>query len=500
MSTDVECSKVVVKTNGRAVLPRTYSTIGGIALGERKLLVNGRSIHTLKASIVERVMYCRKNGVLMKPLKPEKDIFKTLIRFKTRLLGAFGEKPSRLSPEEFVDLYKGRRRTIYENALDDYYSGVKRIHARLRAFVKAEKVKEGSPRCIQPRSPVYNIGLGVYLKHIEHRLYTAIARVFRQPFVVSKGMNVVELGEGISKLWYSVSDPCYVGFDAVRFDMHVSVAALKWEHSIYKWLYDYDPELCRLLDMQLHNFGVGYCDDGKLKYDVHGRRMSGDMNTGLGNCLLMCAMVHAYIKSVGLRCKFINNGDDCGVVVSRRDLHLLSELPKFLAKFGFRVEVEKPVVDLERLEFCQMHPVFDGKGWRMLRKVTSALMKDTMSLIPFTTHKVLQKWVYSVGECGLALCGGIPVVQEAYAAMMRLGIPSKISDATYMECGARILARGLDAKYQPVTDEARYSFWVGTGILPSEQLGLEDYYTGIRGGCAIDDNEVNIQFPDPYDI
>lgn len=41
-----------MKCNGRAVLPRTYSVIGGITLGPRELVVNGRSVTTLHASVV----------------------------------------------------------------------------------------------------------------------------------------------------------------------------------------------------------------------------------------------------------------------------------------------------------------------------------------------------------------------------------------------------------------------------------------------------------------
>ena len=41
-----------MKCNGRAVLPRTYSVIGGITLGPRELVVNGRSIVTGKECFI----------------------------------------------------------------------------------------------------------------------------------------------------------------------------------------------------------------------------------------------------------------------------------------------------------------------------------------------------------------------------------------------------------------------------------------------------------------
>jgi hypothetical protein len=491
---------VVVKENGRAVNPRTYSVIGGLTLGPRELLVNGKSITTLHASIVERVFYCVKHGEVKGPLRPLDNVFGTLLKFKKKVLFSFGLKPTRLTPEEFVDLYKGRKRTIYDNALPEFYNGVKHSHARLSAFVKAEKVKEGSPRAIQPRSPVYNIGLGVYLKHIEHTLYRSIARVYGQKMVVSKGYNVVDLGERIAEMWYEIEDPCFVGFDASRFDMHVSVDALQWEHSIYLALYDYDPELARLLRMQLTNYGVGYCDDGKIKYRVDGRRMSGDMNTALGNCLIACAIVHAFMNGLRVPYRFINNGDDCGVIVNREDVSLLDGISHHFELFGFRLEVEQPVYELEHLEFCQMNPVFDGSQWRMVRKIKTALQKDTMSLIPFNSPKLLRKWLYSVGECGLALCSGIPVMQAFYRLYMMVGIPSNINEATYMECGARQLARGLAACEVPITDEARYSFYVATGITPLEQVGLEEYYSSFSDQISYNEFDDYIPYYDSLDI
>lgn len=500
VATSVDCSEVTVKRNGRAVVPRTYSVIGGLTLGPRELVVNGRSISTLEASIVERVFYCAKNGQVLTPLKPKENVYKRLLKFKRKVCFAFGEKPTRLTPEEFVDLYKGRKRTIYENALLEYYGGLKTFHAWLSAFVKAEKVKVASPRAIQPRSAVYNIALGIYLKHIEHCLYRSIARVFGQKMVVSKGYNVVDLGNMIAELWNEIDDPCFIGFDASRFDMHVSVDALKWEHSIYKWLYNYCPELSRILKMQLENHGIGFCDDGKIKYTVKGRRMSGDMNTALGNCLLACGIVYNFMDSLGIEYRFINNGDDCGVIVSKKHISKLQGIGKHFEEFGFRLEVEEPVFELEHLEFCQMNPVYDGVDWRMVRKTCSALQKDTMSLIPFTSEKLLRKWLYSVGECGLALCSGMPVMQSFYEMYCRLGKPSNIGSATYMECGARQLARGLEAVVRKVSDAARYSYYLASGITPVEQMGLEKYYSSISDDVSYVDEDHFIPLGNPKDI
>jgi hypothetical protein len=204
------------------------------------------------------------------------------------------------------------------------------------------------------------------------------------------------------------------------------------------------------------------------------------------------------MHGLGIDYRFINNGDDCGVIVSRSNVKHLSMISEHFAKYGFRLEVEKPVFELEKLEFCQMNPVFDGTNWRMMRKVYPALQKDSMSLIPFNDIKLLRKWIYSVGECGLALCSGLPVMQDFYQMYCRLGVPSNIGDATYMECGARQLARGLVAESAFISDEARFSFYIASGIPPMLQMALEGYYSSIH---TVQYNEHEDYIPiEPLDI
>lgn len=491
--TKITGPELTISTWTAPLVEREFSVIGGLTLGPRKLGVNNKDIRTLEASIMERVLHYRKGNVILEPLTPVLGAFTVCQKFKHKLIKIYGDKPTTLNPSELVALYNGRKRTIYQSASEEFMAkGVLPKHARIRAFVKAEKVDiNKAPRCIQPRSPVYNVGLGVYLKHIEHPLYLAIARAFKQPFVVSKGLNVVELGRKVSELWNGVDDPVFIGLDASRFDMHVSQDALRYEHSIYKELYNYDPTLKRLLEMQLVNSGSGWCPDGKLKYKTRGCRMSGDMNTGLGNCLLMCSMFYAYMDKVGLKGKFINNGDDCGVILTRRDLHKMEGVDTWFNALGFRMEVEPPVYELERLVFCQMQPIRTPRGYVMVRQLHTAIEKDSMSIVPLRTRKMLRKWMYSVGECGLALTSGVPILQAFYSFYMREGLPSNISEATYMECGARHLAKGLQAKSLCVTNETRWSFYLAFGVIPEDQRYLEQRYESmvLGHGVSVHDTE-----------
>lgn len=85
--------------------------------------------------------------------------------------------------------------------------------------------------------------------------------------------------------------------------------------------------------------------------------MSGDMNTALGNCLLMCCLIMCYMDAKSITYEYINNGDDAVIIVEDIHLHLLADLPNWFSEMGFDMVVEPPVYSLEEIEFCQMHPV-----------------------------------------------------------------------------------------------------------------------------------------------
>ena len=362
--------------------------------------------------------------------------------------------------------------------IDDYVSsGVKELHAVFSTFMKVEKVPtDKSPRTIQPRHPVYNIGLGRYLKHSEKPIFRAIARVFRQRYVVFKGLNSVEMGEEMRSLWDEFVDPVAIGIDASRFDASVDAGLLEHEHSLYNALF-HDRELARVLRMQVVNRGVARCFDGVVKYKVRGGRGSGDMNTSLGNSYIMCAIIWTWMRRCGVRARLVNNGDDCVVIMEREDTMSFSDgFSEFAAELGFTMVVERPVDVFEHIEFCQTHPVFDGTTWRMVRNFDSAREKDSMCLFPLDTAGALQSWLYAVGECGLALTSGLPVFQEMYTAFMRCGKPSRMGDALFMQGGRAMMARGMESKRSNVTTSARVSFFEAFGVTPDEQTALEEYY------------------------
>lgn len=476
--------RLAIKRSQAPYRVRKFHILGGIHGISRTLKINNASIDTLSAALLERMYYCKVGPEFVSPPPVNRShVFATLGNFKKCLLGTFGPAPTRLTPEEFVSLFRGRKAALYGSHLEDYYSGgVERKHSVSAAFVKCEKVNPTkSPRCIQPRHPIYNIGLGTYLKHIEHRLYKAIGRVYNDKHVIIKGYDVSQIGKIVHAKWSTFVDPVCIGLDAVKFDMHVSAEMLSWEHSIYQDLYRGDKELARLLRYQINNIGVGYCDDGKLRYAVKGRRFSGDMNTALGNCVIMCAMVFSYANARGVPMKLCNNGDDCVIFMERKyEATFRAGLSEWFMTLGFRMTVEATVNVLELVEFCQMRPIQTHHGHVMVRNFNTAREKDSICLNPLPNKRAMAKWLFAIGECGLALCAGIPVMQSLYQCYMRNGLPSRMTESVQMQSGMMMLRKRLKAVSQPIRDESRVSFMLAWDYTPDEQVALERYYDSLE--------------------
>lgn len=467
---------------------RTY--LYGLSSPEYRYLVYNASIVNLERAIKERVLYVQTGDNFARPPRPiSKPHFFGNMQVFTRLLRNKLGKTARITPHQFAGLYSGRRRAVYEKAADTLLTrGVRRRDAELRSFVKAEKVIGKAPRVIQPRDPVYNVAVGVFLKPLEGRVVKAIARLFGEKTIM-KGMNARQVGRCLAVKWSKFRDPIAVSIDASRFDQHCSAIALEWEHSVYLGCFTDNSELRKLLQWQIDNKGRGYCKDGKLKYSVHGCRMSGDMNTGMGNCLIMCALVFSYMLHVGIvKYSLVNNGDDCVIIMERGEYQrFIDGFMEWFHLMGYTMKAEEPVDVLERIDFCQTQPVFDGTGYIMVRNPYKALAKDCVALKPLDTPGAFKKYTEVFAEGGMSLTGGIPIWQEFYHRMARcasaVALPrkrrhkaNKMKDDPAFETGMMMLSRGMRRKYGPIDPHTRVSFWLAFGYTPQQQMVIEDHY------------------------
>lgn len=444
--------------------------------------VHNSSIVNLERAVKERVFNVTSNGEFVTPPRPDKTLFNKRMASFLKALKKFLPTSTPVSYDEFVGLYKDRRKKIYQSAVDSLLvKEVSRKDAMIRCFVKAEKINftakvDPAPRLIQPREPRYNVEVGRYLKPIEHMVYGAIAKVFGSTTVV-KGLNADDSGRLLKEKWDSYKDPVAIGLDASRFDQHVSKTALQWEHKVYLHVFKGCPFLRKLLSWQIVNHGVGYTRDGRLKYSVEGCRMSGDMNTALGNCVLMCGLVHSYLTERGIvKFDLVNNGDDCVVIVEKCDLERLqSGLTEWFIEMGFNMKVETPVYELEHIDFCQTRPIWTPDGWRMVRDPRIAIAKDCVSIHPLDTEGGFRKYLDVFSTGGLHLTSGIPMWQSFYKKLNQVS-GGKTGSKIRLETGMSYLSNGMKQLEQPVHPRTRYSFWRAFDIIPDYQVALENEF------------------------
>lgn len=438
--------------------------------------VHSANLKNLVRGITERVLYVVKGTGLGKAPRPVDGVFDRLGCVRAKIVACL--LPTTTVPRrDYPGLYSGRKRVIYEEAVASLCrKAVHKMDAIVNTFVKAEKVNfsakpDPAPRVIQPRTARYNVEVGRRLKLFESNLLGSFERAYGYP-VVLKGKNAGEVAEAIHDSWRRYKKPVAVGLDASRFDQHVSRRALEWEHAVYMEGFPGDKQLERLLGWQLVNEGRAYVGDSRVTYTVEGCRMSGDINTGMGNCLIMSSIVLAYFQRHGIDARLANNGDDCVVICSTFDLHKLAGLDQWFLDFGFTLTREDPVHTFEQIEFCQAHPVWSGLGWRMTRNPWTAMDKDSVSLLSWATDLEYREWQHAISSCGLQLAGDMPIWNEFYRAIGRGGVASTRADDIVRDCGMGRMAAGLEPG-DSVGDDTRISFWRAFGILPDDQLAAE---------------------------
>lgn len=438
-----------------------------------------------------------------RPPEVQKEAVRRLYHIQNKIIKEIG-RCEPWTKERFLSTYSGRKLKRYQDASEVYeMHGVSRSDAIVNTFSKKEKqmmcmagkkknfngltadlLTTGitvcpDPRAINSRKYVYHYALGRYIKCFEHQMFKTINKQFGE-VVVMKGHNMDSRGDLIAQKWFTYQNPVAVGLDAKRFDQHVRPEMLRYEHRLYNMCFR-SKELSRLLSMQVVNKGVYYGDDGYIKYRKNGCRMSGDMNTGMGNVQIMCAMVWTYMSSKKIQYSFINDGDDCVLIMDHYNLHKINDLKTEFLKWGFYMEVEKPVYELELLEFCQARPIQIATGhWRMVRDPRVCLTKDTMSLRAEWNNPInIDQYRNAIGQCGLALCSGVPVMQSFYQAMRR-GVEHMLPPKSYdYDQGMYRVSRGMKIKQTEPTVEARTSFNLAFGVSVDEQIELERYYEQI---------------------
>jgi hypothetical protein len=161
--------------------------------------------------------------------------------------------------------------------------------------------------------------------------------------------------------------------------------------------------------------------------------------------------------------------------MERRDLPHMDNLPAWFLNMGYTMKVE-PVVDvIERIEFCQSQPVFDGEQYIMTRIPKAALSKDLICIKNVDTEGAWKYQCQAISDCGLAAYGNMPIYWQFYN-MLNVGGKHRRKDQR-PEDGLQWMAQGMDSTRGEPHPDSRVSFWRAFGITPDAQVALEHEYS-----------------------
>lgn len=380
----------------------------------------------------------------------------------------------RMSQEAFLKRYTGRRRSRYTKAAESLeLRPLSQADANIQAFVKVEKLDPTAKRCpdprmIQYRNARYGIELGTYLRPMEHQIYRLKSK--RGLRVIGKGLTLNERATLLKEKMDVFNSPLVLSIDASRFDKHVGVEHLRLEHSVYRHM-NSDPHLRELLKQQLNNlcFTRGGC-----VYRCVGGRMSGDMNTAVGNCLLMYCMAMTATARLNVDAELLVDGDDTLIICDVSDEGRLDGLTQEFLQYGMEIKLENRAVEMEQVTWCQSKPIYDGSSWRFIRDPRKVLSTYCAGGALWNDLNVRKDVYYSMGYALLAQNYGIPIMQEFALKLMSSG--GKICKEFYnSELWLRTLIESKEHKVAPerVNPTTRLSFQEAWGFDPTEQMWVE---------------------------
>lgn len=466
----------VVRTGYAMKAPRKVFDIRGLP-GRGTIWTHANDVANVVSSVHERVLGRTEDGVWRPTLLPRGGAFRTpgMVAFRRGVCRHIGRYSLPLSNEQFVAHYRGQKRRRYESAARSLESKpVQRADSYPSVFIKAEKWIQWKPgRLISARSPRYNLEVGRFLLPLEPRVYKAIDGVWGSATIM-KGYTPERRAAVIRGHWDAFKQPVAVGLDFSKFDQHISRDALEYEHGVYLHAYGGDTILQKLLSWQLDTTCYANVRDGKVKYKVKGGRMSGDMNTAMGNCVISAGLLHAYCSESDVRARAVVDGDDSVVFMEREDLpRFLKRIVGWMRDRGFILTMEEPAYCINQVEFCQCR-FMDTVPATMVRNPFKAITQDHAWIEDksISWSEVLA----ATGLGGLSLYGNIPVLGAYYDMLARVSSPSKATLNRLDFRSSWLRDAAFTGQFAEPSERARYEFWRTWGMSPGEQRAHEDNF------------------------
>jgi hypothetical protein len=470
-------------------------------------------------------------GIVLRHVAPvpevKKDNLRTLRRFALALANAI-PRPSRGPPSTMSDSRAGSAKARYQRAeLEALFHGTS--GGALTAFVKADDYSEAKavakePRLIQFRDFKHMAKLAQFLKPLEKSFYGLGTHVqvpgWPTGRLLAKGLNHEARGALIASRMAEVAaggfTPVALSVDVSSFDSRQQAALIEIEHLVYSQIWGDDPELMCLLEAQVKNRGIVRFGHHKLVYKFEGRRCSGDINTALGNCVLMLLYVISFFRGRGTGCTYpsdrpwypIDDGDDCLLVIGLADDDVATyaaQLQSWFLGLGMVLKVEGVATIPEHVDFCQSRPVLQDQGWTLVRNPEKVISTSHTGVKWGGSADYRRRRLGATGLCLLAVHFGTPVLQAFALAFLRIGRVGSENDILHLigehkwrwvrrRFPSQDLRRSLNLGH--ISDKTRESFATAFPAWPVErQIAVERFFAGwdpeVSDGAGRESREVS---------
>lgn len=397
-------------------------------------------------------------------------------------------RPDRATVDEFISHYKGGRALRYRDC-QEYLDkvGWRDSFANITAFTKAENTNpiakvDPHPRVIQFRSGQYCLEIGRYLKPIEPKLYalSGDGKVLPKGRLIGKGLCSSERATILLEKFSSIRDCVVFGVDCSKYDMHINIDQLNAEHDVYRECYPGDEWLDKLCKFQLRSKGS---TTSGVRYQAVGSRMSGDMNTALGNCIIMLMIIAWAMEGVTYPWNIFCDGDDTLLLCGSCDKpDMVDRIGRAYRDAGHVLKWESEAKEFSKIRWCQSYPIeYEPGKWKFVRE-PHKVMSCALSNVKHKDPHVRRRLVNTIGYAECILNLGVPVLQEYAVALLRNSGTNKYlefneTDALYHRLNRDMKRLGLksvaDIKPRPVSASARATFELAFGITVGQQLVIE---------------------------
>lgn len=465
-----------VNTMLQALLPMPI--LDGLSLEPGRIAVHANSLTNERASLYNRVLMKvpTMKGEMKRGFSGHAARVLEMVHSKVGTLEQWGMKRTlkHMVVRHGAGLYVPAAQSLQDRPLDNRDTMVSMFIKVEKNYLPGEKLK--TPRAIQYRGPRFNLMLAKFLLPYEEKFYSEFSKPNSTRLHTSKGLTPDARANLISALWDRHPRPLALNLDASRFDAHVTKELLQQEAAFYKRAHKNNRLLEFLLKAQRCNRGQGRWGS---KYRVEGCRMSGDVNTALGNTLIQLVVLSFLFRDVHV--DILVEGDDAvvfGDVDALRRAY--ASLDQRAGDIGFTLSSSIARCK-EEVDYCssKIIEVEHGK-WRSVRNWPKPFFTDCYTAKPVFGEKARLEKARTMAVGYDTMYHGLPVFGAWGSYLLSHAKPGKLDpayDAYFFSRAATAAANwhvdykssGLLKSVEP-TSLSRASFYVATGISPSEQL------------------------------